>query len=187
VITEHDPLYSNLFRRYAEGIIYKPAQMRIDEVEPTRSSRTLHVYVHPDDIGLLCGKAGRTIKELQLIFRAIGARNRHNVRISVAPTDDTAKAQRQPSHRFQEIGTWSRSQEAVTLIEDTIREMGYDVPVIEPRDHHDTTNLIATSNCEVPDELFTAMNSAIHAWGKSLGRHIFLLRTDQIRTTSVSK
>ena len=181
----NDPLYSNLFRRYAEGIIYKPAQMRIDEVEVSRNAKTLHVYVHPDDIGLLCGKGGRTIKELQLIFRAIGARRRQMVRISVAPTEDVSKAMRQPSHRFQEIGAWSRTQDAVSLIEDTVKEMGFPAPTIEARDHHDTTNLIMTARA-VPDELFAAMNSAIHAWGKSLGRHIFLLRPDQVTTVSTN-
>lgn len=181
-MTERDPLYSNLFRRYAEGIIYKPAQMRIDEIEPGRGNRTLHVYVHPDDIGLLCGKGGRTIKDLQLIFRAIGARHRQMVRISVAPTEEIDKSQRQPSHRFQEIGKWSRTPDAVSLIEDTVEALGLPVPVIEARDHHDTTNLIMS--CDVPDELFSAMNSAIHAWGKSLGRHIFLLRPQQVTTMS---
>lgn len=179
-----EPLYQKLFRRYAEGIIYKPAQMQVDQVDQGNGRICLYVDVHPDDIGLLCGTKGRTIKELQFIFRELGRPHGHHVRISVATDESIPKNNRQPSRRFQEIGKWSRSGDAVELLSDTITMLGLPAPATSIKENHDTTLITLTS--DVPDDLFQALNGAIHAWGKSLGRHIFLLRPDQIKTESTA-
>jgi predicted RNA-binding protein YlqC (UPF0109 family) len=59
-----------------------------DDVEVTmttsRQGRTLQVRVHPDDLGKVIGRSGRTATALRTVMAAIGGRG---VRVDVVDTD----------------------------------------------------------------------------------------------------
>jgi len=59
-----------------------------DDVEVTmttsRQGRTLQVPVHPDDLGKVIGRSGRTATALRTVMAAIGGRG---VRVDVVDTD----------------------------------------------------------------------------------------------------
>jgi predicted RNA-binding protein YlqC (UPF0109 family) len=68
-----------------KGIVDHPDDVRVD---PSSSSRgeLLEVRVHPDDLGRVIGRSGRTAKSLRTLVTAL-ADGRH-VRVDVVDTDE---------------------------------------------------------------------------------------------------
>ncbi len=67
-----------------KGIVEHPEDVRVDE-RADRRGRTLEVRVHPDDLGKVIGRGGRTAKALRTIVTSIGGRG---VRVDVVDTDE---------------------------------------------------------------------------------------------------
>lgn len=65
------------------GIVENPDDVRVDLVT-TRRGRTLEVHVHPDDLGKVIGRGGRTATALRTVMNGIGGRG---VRVDVVDTD----------------------------------------------------------------------------------------------------
>jgi predicted RNA-binding protein YlqC (UPF0109 family) len=65
------------------GIVDNPDDVRVDMVE-NRRGRTLEIRVHPDDLGKVIGRGGRTARALRQVMGGIGGRN---VRVDVVDTD----------------------------------------------------------------------------------------------------
>jgi len=53
------------------GIVEHPDDVSVRDKE-TRRGRTLEVRVHPDDLGKVIGRAGRTAKALRTVVGALG-------------------------------------------------------------------------------------------------------------------
>lgn len=66
------------------GIVDNPEDVSVDMVTGRRG-RTLEVRVHPDDLGKVIGRSGRTAKALRTVTTALGGRN---VRVDVVDTDE---------------------------------------------------------------------------------------------------
>lgn len=56
-----------------KGIVEHPEDVRVRLVESRRGKR-LEVRVHPDDLGTVIGRSGRTAKALRQVIGAIGGR-----------------------------------------------------------------------------------------------------------------
>ncbi|GAA4662313.1 MULTISPECIES: RNA-binding protein [Amycolatopsis] len=65
------------------GIVDNPDDVRV-ELITTRRGRTLEVHVHPDDLGKVIGRGGRTATALRTVMGGIGGRG---VRVDVVDTD----------------------------------------------------------------------------------------------------
>ena len=65
------------------GIVDNPDEVRV-ELLTTRRGRTLEVHVHPDDLGKVIGRGGRTATALRTVMAGIGGRG---VRVDVVDTD----------------------------------------------------------------------------------------------------
>ena len=65
------------------GIVDNPDDVRV-ELLSNRRSRTLEVHVHPDDLGKVIGRGGRTATALRTVMSGIGGRG---VRVDVVDTD----------------------------------------------------------------------------------------------------
>lgn len=65
------------------GIVENPDDVRV-ELITTRRGRTLEVHVHPDDLGKVIGRGGRTATALRTVMGGIGGRG---VRVDVVDTD----------------------------------------------------------------------------------------------------
>lgn len=65
------------------GIVENPDDVRV-ELITTRRGRTLEVHVHPDDLGKVIGRGGRTATALRTVMSGIGGRG---VRVDVVDTD----------------------------------------------------------------------------------------------------
>ncbi|MCP2254405.1 hypothetical protein LY13_003174 [Prauserella aidingensis] len=65
------------------GIVDNPDDVRVDLVS-TRRGRTLEVHVHPDDLGKVIGRSGRTATSLRTVMNSVGGKG---IRVDVIDTD----------------------------------------------------------------------------------------------------
>ena len=65
------------------GIVDNPDDVRVDLVT-SRRGRTVEVHVHPDDLGKVIGRGGRTATALRTLVAGIGGRG---IRVDVVDTD----------------------------------------------------------------------------------------------------
>ena len=66
------------------GIVDHPDDVQVD-LFSGRKGRTLEIRVHPDDLGKVIGRGGRTAKALRTVVAGIGGRG---VRVDVVDTDE---------------------------------------------------------------------------------------------------
>jgi uncharacterized protein len=65
------------------GIVDHPDDVRVDLVQNRRGQR-LEVRVHPDDLGRVIGRNGRTAKALRQVLTGVGGKG---VRVDVIDVD----------------------------------------------------------------------------------------------------
>ena len=65
------------------GIVDNPDDVRVDMVT-SRRGRTVEVHVHPEDLGKVIGRGGRTATALRTLVAGIGGRG---IRVDVVDTD----------------------------------------------------------------------------------------------------
>lgn len=65
------------------GIVAHPDEVEV-ELVTGRRGRTLEVHVHPDDLGKVIGRGGRTATALRTLVTGIGGRG---IRVDVVDTD----------------------------------------------------------------------------------------------------
>ena len=66
-----------------KGIVDNPDEVVVDLVNGRRG-KTLEVRVHPDDLGKVIGRGGRTAKALRQVMAGVGGRG---LRVDVVDTD----------------------------------------------------------------------------------------------------
>jgi len=67
------------------GIVDHPEDVRVDLVDNRRGQR-LEVRVHPDDLGRVIGRNGRTAKALRQVVNGVGGKG---IRVDVLNTDES--------------------------------------------------------------------------------------------------
>lgn len=65
------------------GIVDHPDDVRVDMVDNRRGQR-LEVRVHPEDLGRVIGRNGRTAKALRQVIAGVGGKG---IRVDVIDTD----------------------------------------------------------------------------------------------------
>jgi predicted RNA-binding protein YlqC (UPF0109 family) len=65
------------------GIVDHPDDVRVDMVNNRRGQR-LEVRVHPDDLGRVIGRSGRTAKALRQVIAGVGGKG---IRVDVVDVD----------------------------------------------------------------------------------------------------
>ena len=76
-------MLADALEHLVRGIVDNPDDVRVQLVT-TRRGRTLEVHVHPEDLGKVIGRGGRTATALRTVMSGIGGRG---VRIDVVDTD----------------------------------------------------------------------------------------------------
>ena len=66
-----------------KGIVDHPEEVQVDMLSGRRG-KTLEVRVHPDDLGKVIGRGGRTAKALRQVMAGVGGRG---LRVDVVDTD----------------------------------------------------------------------------------------------------
>ena len=66
-----------------KGIVDHPGEVTVDLLT-NRRGKTLEVRVHPDDLGKVIGRGGRTAKALRTVMTGVGG---HGLRVDVVDTD----------------------------------------------------------------------------------------------------
>ena len=65
------------------GIVDNPDDVQVDMVNNRRGSR-LEIRVHPDDLGRVIGRGGRTAKALRQVINGVGGKG---IRVDVVDVD----------------------------------------------------------------------------------------------------
>lgn len=65
------------------GIVDHPDDVRVDMIDNRRGQR-LEIRVHPDDLGRVIGRNGRTAKALRQVINGVGGRS---IRVDVVDVD----------------------------------------------------------------------------------------------------
>ncbi|WP_131747966.1 RNA-binding protein [Frankia sp. Cppng1_Ct_nod] len=65
------------------GIVDHPDDVHVD-MQSGRRGRTLQVRVHPDDLGKVIGRGGRTARALRTVMAGVGGRG---LRVDVVDVD----------------------------------------------------------------------------------------------------
>ncbi|GAA4816340.1 RNA-binding protein [Tomitella cavernea] len=65
------------------GIVDNPDDVQVDLVS-NRRGQTVEVHVHPDDLGKVIGRGGRTATALRTVVSSVGGRG---IRVDVVDTD----------------------------------------------------------------------------------------------------
>jgi predicted RNA-binding protein YlqC (UPF0109 family) len=65
------------------GIVDHPDDVRVDMIDNRRGQR-LEIRVHPDDLGRVIGRNGRTAKALRQVINSVGGRP---IRVDVVDVD----------------------------------------------------------------------------------------------------
>ena len=76
-------MLENALEHLVKGIVDNPDDVEV-ELVTGRRGRTLEVRVHPDDLGKVIGRNGRTAKALRTVMTALGGRG---LRVDVVDTD----------------------------------------------------------------------------------------------------
>ena len=76
-------MLASALEHLVRGIVDNPDDVRVDLVQGRRG-RVLEVRVHPDDLGKVIGRNGRTAKALRQIMTGVGGRG---IRVDVVDTD----------------------------------------------------------------------------------------------------
>jgi len=66
------------------GIVDNPDDVSVAD-RTGRRGRTIEIRVHPDDLGKVIGRGGRTAKALRAVVAGVGGRG---VRVDVVDTDE---------------------------------------------------------------------------------------------------
>jgi predicted RNA-binding protein YlqC (UPF0109 family) len=75
---------SSALEHLVKGIVEHPEEVRVDS-RTNRRGTTLELHVHPEDLGKVIGRAGRTAKALRTVMTAVGGRS---IRVDVVDTDE---------------------------------------------------------------------------------------------------
>jgi len=70
-------------KHLVRGIVDNDDDVKVD-MTTGRRGRTLQVRVHPDDLGKVIGRGGRTATSLRTVMAAVGGRG---IRVDVVDTD----------------------------------------------------------------------------------------------------
>ncbi len=76
-------MLENALEHLVKGIVDNPDDVDVEMVTGRRG-RTLEVRVHPEDLGKVIGRNGRTAKALRTVMTALGGKG---VRVDVVDTD----------------------------------------------------------------------------------------------------
>jgi uncharacterized protein len=66
-----------------KGIVDHPDDVRVDMVDNRRGQR-LEIRVHPEDLGRVIGRSGRTAKALRQVMSGVGGKG---IRVDVVDVD----------------------------------------------------------------------------------------------------
>lgn len=76
-------MLADALEHLVRGIVDYPDDVRVQLVT-NRRGRTLEVHVHPDDLGKVIGRGGRTATALRTVMGGVGGRG---IRVDVVDTD----------------------------------------------------------------------------------------------------
>ncbi len=99
---EKQPVYQEVLENILKSLVNNPNDVKIQRIIDEMGV-LLRVKVHPQDMGLVIGRNGETIKAIKTIIKAIGTKNYARVNIKIEEPTPLEKASAQKSITSEEI------------------------------------------------------------------------------------
>ncbi len=101
---ENKPTYQVVLENILTSLVNNPQEVRVQKIIDEMGV-LLKVKLHPQDMGLIIGRRGETIKAIKTIIKAVGTKNHARVNIKIEePTPlDRAVAQQATTLKSEEI------------------------------------------------------------------------------------
>jgi predicted RNA-binding protein YlqC (UPF0109 family) len=89
------PVYQEVLEKILQSLVNNPQDVKVQRIIDEMGV-LLRIKLHPQDMGLVIGRKGETIKAIKTIVKAIGTKNhaRVNIKIEEPTILDRAVAQR---------------------------------------------------------------------------------------------
>lgn len=72
-----------LLEYLARGLVERPEDVRVQEVQDDDDTLVLELSVNPDDYGSVIGRGGRTAMALRAVIKAAAAKERRRVFVDI--------------------------------------------------------------------------------------------------------
>ncbi len=101
---EKKPIYQEVLENILTSLVNNPQEVKVQRIIDEMGV-LLRVRLHPQDMGLIIGRKGETIKAIKTIVKAVGTKNHARVNIKIEePTPlDRAVAQKSTTLKSEEI------------------------------------------------------------------------------------
>lgn len=85
-MTSGGPVLADAVEHLVRGIVAHPDDVQVD-VRPARRGTTIRVRVHPEDVGKVIGRTGRTATALRTVVNALSG-DGGGVRVDIVGLDE---------------------------------------------------------------------------------------------------
>jgi hypothetical protein len=99
---EKQPVYQEVLEHIIKSLVNNPDEVKIQRTIDEMGV-LLRVKLHPQDMGLIIGKRGETIKAIKTIIKAIGIKNYARVNLKIEEPTPLEKASTQKTLKSEEI------------------------------------------------------------------------------------
>ncbi len=99
---EKQPIYQEVLEHIIKSLVNNPEEVKIQRIIDEMGV-LLKIKLHPQDMGLIIGHNGETIKAIKTIVKAIGTKNYARVNIKIEEPTPLERATAQKTLKSEEI------------------------------------------------------------------------------------
>jgi len=96
------PVYQEVLENILQSLVNNPQEVKVQRIIDEMGV-LLKVKLHPQDMGLVIGRKGETIKAIKTIVKAIGTKNHARVNIKIEEPTPLDRAVAQKTLTSEEI------------------------------------------------------------------------------------
>lgn len=100
--TMDKPVYQEILENILQNLVNNPQDIKVQRVVDEMGV-LLKVKLHPQDMGLIIGRNGETIKAIKTIIKAIGTKNHARINIKIEEPTPLDRAVAQKTLRSGEV------------------------------------------------------------------------------------
>jgi predicted RNA-binding protein YlqC (UPF0109 family) len=96
------PVYQEVLEKILQSLVNNPQDVKVQRIIDEMGV-LLRVKLHPQDMGLVIGRKGETIKAIKTIIKAIGTKNHARVNMKIEEPTPLDRAVAQKTLKSEEI------------------------------------------------------------------------------------
>jgi len=96
------PVYQEVLEKILQSLVNNPQDVKVQRIIDEMGV-LLKIKLHPQDMGLIIGRKGETIKAIKTIVKSIGTKNHARVNIKIEEPTPLDRAVAQKNLKSEEI------------------------------------------------------------------------------------